>query len=359
MLTRYLVLLILIIPFVACNKADDNKRGEAGELVLEKLEEITLEVQEPIFGRFLEIFRVSKDGKYFLFNDLSQQKAYVFTSNGGFVNRIGESGKGPKGIVGLYGFDFTEENEVFIYDSSQRMFKIFDMDGALINAVSIDEDSGVSIPPFHLRYHKGKIYAPIIEPVHINEPHNSKLLVEISIDGAVDTLFGKHDEFAAQDNHYIFTNVLTIDESRDKIYTSLSTSPFIQEFDIVTHSLTDYFGEKTQSHKIPDNEITRFISINEVSKRATGTTSNYSIHTTDEFIILHRQLMTEKWFATASVDAKENTLLIFDKDNHDFIKEINTEHILGATRNNKLYFIENLNPDNYTLGVYEISSSNE
>ncbi|MEX0595442.1 MAG: 6-bladed beta-propeller [Candidatus Paceibacterota bacterium] len=190
MLARYLGLLILAILFVSCNKADDNKRDEVKELDLEKLEEITLEVQEPIFGRFLEIFRVSKDGKYFLFNDLSQQKAYVFTSNGGFVNRIGESGKGPKGIVGLYGFDFTEENEVFIYDSSQRMVKIFDIDGSLINVASINEDSDFSIPPFHIRYHNGTIYTPIIEPIYIDEPQNSKLIASISIDGTVDTLFG-------------------------------------------------------------------------------------------------------------------------------------------------------------------------
>ncbi|MEX0595443.1 MAG: hypothetical protein WD512_03005, partial [Candidatus Paceibacterota bacterium] len=102
---------------------------------------------------------------------------------------------------------------------------------------------------------------------------------------------------------------------------------------MTTYTLTNYFGGKTQSHKIPSEEITRFLPISEVQKRSTNTSSNFSIHTTKDFIILHRQLLTEEWMATASVNSKENTLLIFDKESHDLIDEMNTEHILGSVRN--------------------------
>lgn len=351
---KYLALTTIILILISCTKIEDTKGDSEKKLSLSKIEQIVLENEEPLFGRFLEIIKVSDNGDFFMFNDLLQQKVYVFDEKGNFINRIGETGKGPKGIVNISGFDFINGNEIFIYDSSQRMFKTFHIDGSLKKTVSFKPEGDFSIPPFHINYYNNNIFTPIVESAYIGNLEKSKLIAKINLDGKVDTLFGRHDEYTAKDNHYVFKNILTIDNKKERIYVALPTSPFIQEYDLKDYSLIKYFGEKTESHRIPENEITRYLPISEVQKRANNTSSNFSIHTTTDYIILHRQILTSEWMETSFIDEKENIILIYNKSNYELEAEMKTNHLLGAVRNNKLYFIEDFNPDHYTIGIYEL-----
>src|SRR5690606_30861630 len=104
------------------------------KLSLVKQDSITLAESIPLFGTFYERFRISSDGQHWIFADKMLDKVFVYEKDGSFKTVIGKNGRGPLGIVGVNGFDINEKNQIFIYDASQRMLKIFDLNGNILHS---------------------------------------------------------------------------------------------------------------------------------------------------------------------------------------------------------------------------------
>lgn len=323
---------------------------------LNNITTITLKKTEPLFGRFVEKFRVSESGDLLVFSDRIQDRIFVYDREGNFINVIGERGKGPKGLISVHAFAITSNNEVYVFDLNQRLFKTFDLNGEVIKSVSFLDEAPFGPIPYEAHISNQKIITPIIESQFLLTPEKSRLLAQINLDGKVDSVFGSFDSFAEEDRHYThFTNI-AIDEEKDVVYTNLSTSPYIQAFDLSDFKKTEYFGIVSKSHSLPTKEIHPTLPVSEIKRRSVNQTSNVGLYVTDHFIIQHMQILTKEWIDLNDYSAKENILVLYDKETYEFSKEIPVEHTLGAVKNNQLYFIEDFNPDNYTIGVYEITN---
>lgn len=346
---------ILFILLEACG-ADTPKKEKRLKLV--KTSEVVLSNMDPPFGSFLEVFKVSNDGSIFIFFENIKQKVFVFDNNGNRINILGKSGKGPAGIERIAGFDFNNESDVIIYDTSQRMIKIFSLRGELLQSFPFMEKADFGIIPYELTYYESSFYSPMIESKYVMKPEKSKLIAVFSKDGKVKKKFGKLDSFAKSDNNYSFNSKIAIDRENNILYSTLSTSPFIQSYNLNTYETINYFGKEYSAYEKPKKEITRYLSISEINKRAVGITSNLRLYVNDKYIIQHVQVLTKKWMDTSFLGTKENLLVLYDKSTHKLVQVIPAKFTLGAVRDSKFYFVEDFNPDHYTIGIYEIQPRN-
>jgi len=349
----YINSIVFLVLLVSCSEKETNST-ENEVININHLKSVVLKQSKPLFGKFYERFKITGDGEYWIFVDRMRDKIFVFDKEGQYINTISESGRGPRGIVSIDGFDVNENNEVFIYDASQRMLKIYTLDDELISSNNFLEKVNFGTTPLEMLWYEGKVLTSIIENEFMFEPQNSKVLALIKTDGEIDTVFGRFDPFAEHDNTYSFFNNITIDDSSNVVFTSLSSSPFIQVFDLNNFSKESYIGAKNSTFKVPEKEISANLSIDEVNRRSVNTSRAVNLFLTDDYIVQHIQTLTEEWFLTTDYSSKANSLIFYDRITGEIVQEVPVEHSLGSVRDDKLYFIEDFNPDNYTIGVYEI-----
>lgn len=346
-----LTLIILLVIITSCTKGE---KPNSVELELVKVDEVILKPsQQDMFGNFRERFKISKDGKMFVFADRIKEKVYLFDNRGNFINRIGEPGKGPKGILSVNGFAVDNNNNIIILDMRQRLLKVFDVEGQLLSSTTIFEDEDIaSSSPLEFHVNGGAIYIPIIEMKYFENPAKSRLIGKFNYNGQLDTLYGQFDPFINEDKNYKFSNRLLITEE-EVIYSNLQTSPFIFEYNLTKNELYQ-FGIRSPSFRLPNKEIAPGLPIPEISKRAVGTSYVIGLYEVGSSLIQHYQSMTEEWFETVDYSEKKNFLVVYDREDREYKGELSTPHTLASVSENKLYFIEDFNPDNYTLGIYEL-----
>jgi len=332
----------------------NKENSNSPQLALNKINSIVLEQGDLLFGKFHEHMKISPDGEYFIFTDRIRNKVFVFTKNGSFHSVLGEGGRGPKGLIQVVGFDVNQNNEVFIFDASQRLMKLFDLEGELLHTVGMFENTPFSVTAFGMEWYDGKVLTSILEDEFLNETHQSNLMAIMNMDGSLDTLFGTHDPFTKVDNQFSFFSEIAYDVRNNELITNLESSPYYQVFDMETLEQVAYGGGPSESYAKPDSDVDMYAPISVKFKKLTDTSGMAHIFFTDRYIIQHMQILTEEWFKTTDQNAKKNILILHDRDTHQFIQEIPIESIIVGAQDNRLYFFEDLNPDNYTIGVYEI-----
>ncbi|MFP8488521.1 6-bladed beta-propeller [Gracilimonas sp. Q87] len=340
---------LLVLFFGSCSP-DETDLENPRSVSLSKVDSVVLSNSEPLFGKFVEQFRINDAGDIWIFAERNQNRIFAFDSLGQFINVVGERGKGPKGIMHVSGFEVNSENQVIINDAAQRMLKIFDLSGELIQSNTIFSEGDLWAHPYAIYNFKDRLLIPVTESEFIREPHKSKLLAIVDYEGTIDTVFGKHDTFTTEDNSYSAENTILI--SSNTIFTSSVGSPYIQAYNSSTYQQTDYFGGSS-SFSIPSKEIHANLPISEIKKRADGSSVTAGLYGADHFIVLHIQILTKEFFETTDFNMKKNVLILYDRETKDFIKEIPVPHTLAAVHHNKLYFIEDFNADNYTIGIYK------
>ena len=347
----YVALLVLILSSCSTNETEHINPHSVS---LSKVDSVVLSYSEPLFGKFVEQFRINDEGDIWIFSERNQNRIFAFDSLGQFINVVGERGKGPKGIMHVSGFEINRENQVIINDAAQRMLKIFDLSGELIHSNTVFSEGELWAHPYAMYNFKDRLLISVTESEFIREPHKSKLLAIVDYEGKVDTVFGKHDKFTTEDNSYSAENTALIDSNF--IYTSSVGSPHIQMFSKDTFQQIDYFGENTENFSIPEKEVHANLPISEIKKRSSGSSVIAGIYGTDQFIVLHMQNLTEEFFKTTDFTKKNNILILYNRDTKEFIKEIPVPYTLAAVHHNKLYLIEDFNADNYTIGIYKFTN---
>lgn len=346
------IFLFLFYFLISC---ESDKSNEPFVLEFKKIESITLEQTEPLFGKFFEQLVISNDGNFLLFSERIKKQIFVYKFDGNLFSVIGESGRGPSGILEIIGYDINDNGEVLIYDALQRMLKIFDIDGNLLRSVSFLENETINPTANNLNWYNNQVVTTIYDTkIPFNVTHKSSLVALIDTNGSLDKVFGKFDPFSQKDNKLTFNTVSSLDDRSGLLYTNLQTSPYVYVYSLETQKLVEKGGIQTENFKLPKKEITAYQPISQKFKLATNTSAIAHIFNTDRYVIQHMQILTNEWFKSMDYSAKKNFLNFYDKENLDFLKEIPVSFTPIGEHNNAIYVIEEFNPDNYTIGVYEI-----
>lgn len=350
---KVFILPIFLLSFViGCSSGESEISTNEVDII--KVDSVLLQQGEEIFGKFFEQIKITEDKDYFLFSDRIRNQVFVFKSDGTFFSVIGVNGRGPKGILSVSGYDINKNNEVFIYDSMQRMLKVFDLKGNLLHSTEFLERETFNPTANNLRWYNNKIVATIYDTDVRFETHKSRLIGLIDTSGTAEAIFGRFDEFSQEDNNLAFNTVIALDEGTDLAYTNLQTSPYFQIYDLNRKVLIGREGHNTENFNIPERELTPSMPISEKFKHRANTSAVAHIFVTDKYIIQHMQILTEEWFDTMDYSSKDNFLIIYDKRSLELIQEVSVPSTPIGAHDNQIYFIEDFNPDNYIIGIYEI-----
>ena len=343
----------LLLVNIACT-SENGTKDSIPELV--KVDSLVLQPDSlHLFGMFYEDFKINTQGNKLAFYDRIKEKVFVFDRKGQFKQVYGENNKGPNGILNVAGYDFISSGNIAILDMRQQLLKIFGQNGEVIKSSPVFEDEKFFYSGSEFLIYKDEIYLPIVDGNFYNNPNpdSSSLIGKLDLNGNFIKTFGKYDPFLGIDNQYMLDNNFDITNT-GIIYTNLSSSYNIRYYDLNDYSYLGSFGVQFPSFSLPKKEVKLNLPISEINKRMTGTSTTYSIHSTENYFVQHVQVLTEEWFENVNNEDKDNLLVLYDMETKELLGEIHTSYTLGTVHKNQLYMIEDFNPDNYTIGIYEL-----
>ena len=79
-----------------------------------------------------------------------------------------------------------------------------------------------------------------------------------------------------------------------------------------------------------------------------------SLHASNKYVYVEYHNISEDWYKAFDKSYKEYFLTVYDRNTKKYLSEIKLPFMLTAMNNNRVFLIENDNPDNYQIGSYEI-----
>lgn len=348
-----LIFTSLLLLTSTCNKGKTNKTS----IDLVRIDSVSFSAGEKLFGKFFEQIKITNDQEYLAFAERIKNQVFIFNSKGNLHGVIGESGKGPKGIVQIYGFGFNNSNQVYILDSGQWLLKVFDLKGNLIYSTPFFEEVTLQPSPFSISWYKGGFVVPIFEKKYIKKPEKSDLIALVNKNGIPIKTIGTQDPFTSKDNRTSFFSEMALDSVNDLAYSNLQSSPYYQIHDLRSGEKVGMGGKVTKNFNLVEEEIKANSTIQTKKSGLEETSVNRRIFLTNEYVIQQRQTLTKEWFETSQYNSKKNYLVFYSKETNEFLGEISVPFTPIGEHGSKLYLVEDFNPDNYKIGIFEIAEN--
>lgn len=306
----------------------------------------------------LYTFEMDHEHKRIALFDSMTQKFFIFDNHGNFLHVLGQEGQGPEEFLMVYGYTFDESGNLIIYDDALKLIKIFDRDYQLLKTAGVKNDQ------YYLASRKifardSVIVSGVLEtqfsgPAMRDEVTNSKLVGVFSYGFEEQQVFGRYDEYL--DEILPSTSRPVIYEDEAKIYTSHSNSYRVQVFDKNTGERAQYFGYKSKHFGNLEEQIDPREPLEQRFRKGFEESSTRMLHTDEGHLYLFFINGSEEWLAGKDLQALNYFLMIYDKKTGHFLDEIQLPHRLSYALGNTFYLLENENPEQYTIGVYEVVS---
>ncbi len=359
---RYIVLVTVLTFGFACNgqieteKPPILKKTKEGSLELLKVREFVLTSDEFNIGVIEPptlILERNGDMKI-LFRDTGLNQILIADSTGFVHQAIGKAGDGPKEFRHITSFG-VDNDTIVVRDGVLDMVKKFDFDGELVNSyqgILKDKLWGRSKLVY---FEHGKLILGVQEAEKSSASNHweSRTIAIYDRLGNLDRLFGEYDSSLIK-SHELYNALNSILVHEGFIYTTHRTSPIIQKFDLETGERVSRFGVLSKNYKVSD-ERPNVTDPREVKNKINVKFSavGQSFITNDYFAFYFHRL-TEKYFELRNPNDQEHFLNLFD-NREEFIGEIALPfQPMAMDSSNKLYLLEDDNPDNVLIGVYEI-----
>lgn len=309
-----------------------------------------------VIANLFSSFTINNDGSRLAFYDLLYNHIVITDNIGNLLFIVGKQGKGPQEFIDISSWNFDDYDNLIIFDQGQRMVKIFDQRGEHIKSVKVFSNEELLEYSRILFARDSLIYMGVLEARYSNFENieDSKLIGVLDYNGKLRKLIGTYDPYVTLATMYTSQPIFDIDFQKRKIYSSHMNSYRIQIFNLKANNRLAYFGYKSPHFIESAEEISPFAPKYKRREMALNQSFTKGLYVTDKYILLYFYNLTEKWYKTRSPIDKEYFISIFDKKKHNFIGEIRLPFSLGSVHNNRLYLVENNNPDNYTVGIYEL-----
>ncbi len=352
--------LMWVVFFVCtnCSQTDAPHSLQLSEVTVSKVRQYTINSRDSVsIGRLRPLFKSNNDGSLYAFLDEIHQSIILTDSLGNVNNEIGKKGKGPEEFVQISGFSIDEKNNVIIHDGMQYVLKIFDNQGRL------NQSFEITPPDLHITYdalvtHNEHIFFGAIETKYFSDlwqAGNSKNIIQYNYNGLFIGSFGKYDTLTSNSNNYeLFANI-SLDRKNNRIYTARTNAYIIEGWDIATKKKVRVIDQKPNLFTFHKKKTTPDLPIPEIMKRSIGATYS-SLFITEHYVYLYMAKNTEAFVNSPNRDysKKEHALAMYSKAGK-LLAETKLDHVLANIIDDKLHLIENDDPDNYTIGVYEFS----
>jgi len=342
-----------------CEPEEDHPRViqkvELSSVEIQKVDSIVLDSGDQMIGQFRSDMRVNKAGTILSFADLMNQQIYLFGMDGKLINIIGNSGSGPKEFLQIMAH-FVADDRVIVVDESTMLVKIFSIDGELINTFKLFKDRNLLLSWWDMDVVGNDMYLSILEPEYSNmDVSKSAMIAKVDLEtGEVGPLVGQYDPVFKKQSTYFYYQHFTLGNDEMYLYTSPRTSPHIQIYNLQSNRRVDYFFvSNLEGWNQLQEKVTPEMPRNLIKEIVSGTSGIQGLHVSDKYVLQSFQTITDEFYQTFDHLAKKNYMAVYDKAGKNYYGTIRLPGLLGGVHDGKLYIIEDTNPDNYTIGVYE------
>lgn len=302
--------------------------------------------------------KADSKGEWFLFADRGKNQVLVTDSLGNVKVIVGGSGRGPTEFLSINGLAFINKDSFLVYDESLALIKMFEVGGGLIGSFKPSMDGYYFSSP-DIVVNKSVIYAGILESdyVHFIQSQDFEKMAQSKIITAIDTSgndmgkYGSYDKLTPESKDYVQFSIVGFSNNWNKVLVNQLDSPIIQYYDIDTGT----FG--VFSEQVPKNYVraTEFISVNNSKNRvremSLGRTYAERLVPLENHLFKSMDKLTEEWNITRDPMTKTNILIVYDKNGNIVAEKVLEGKRLFGGHGNKLYFLTDNNPDNFTIQV--------
>lgn len=362
MKNHFLILLIAccVLGMLSCTQPNKSTSGEkAKELVLDSLYSFQVESPE-IIGNIHDHhgIKVNSTGQRVLFADMSKNKVLITDSLGKVEALVGGNGRGPTEFLEINGLGFIDESTFFVYDESLVLIKKFDINGNLIGSFSPSmEGYSFSSPDFIVN--DSTIFAVIIETEYLRFFQNndyeqmaqSKIITAIDTSGNDAGMYGEYDKLTPESKDYVQFSILEFSKSWEKIFINQLNSPIVQYFIPETEEFGVFSEQVPKNYMQAKEFMPARISVNKMKEMSLGRTYAERLVPLENHLFKSMDKLTEEWNITQDHLSKTNILVVYDKDGNIVAEKVLEEKRLFGGHGNKLYFLTDNNPDNFTIQV--------
>lgn len=356
--SNYLILFSLLWTVFLSNPEERQSGDEIQEFTLEKQEEIILDSENMLFGRFRQGFVVSEDGELWAFHDFSNQQIVVFKSDGSFVNAIGSEGSGPEEFRNVFGYNFSKENTIWAFDENLNTFKHFDLDGNIISTIEGIYGDGFPQTRPQLFVNGERLYIPIKETKYhtydSGQIWQSAMMAVYSFEGDFIRTIGTYGDPVKNPSHYAVKGLFDLDFTEETLLVGYSTSHQLSQIKLDTDN-QEFFGKIPKNFLVPTENTNVNDSLNEILRKGLNRSFPFNAFITDQYYVYYFQDLSQEWYDSRDTNTKDHFLVFYDRKSQNYLGELEIPFAVGAiTPNGTLYLIEDIDPGAYKVGSYRL-----
>ena len=247
---------------------------------------------------------------------------------------------------------------MIVYDGRQLLIKFFDEYGNFYNSFILNQKD-IDVTHDALVSYKNKLLFGALEKKYLSnllKAGESKNFIEYSYEGTFLSSFGKYDSLTNSMMDYLLLPVLSLDNETGYIYSVRSNGYIIEGWDVETKKRNLVINQKPNFFTHPKKKIAQNLEHKEIMKRSIDMTFTSGLFVTEKFVYLYMEKITEDFMYSTDKDpSKKIQLLAIYSKAGKLLAETKLDHVLANIIDDNLHLIENDDPDNYTIGVYEFS----
>ena len=325
---------------------------EAKDLDIVKKDEFTINDKSYRIGALKPFFTV--EGDTLLFFDKMKKKFLYVNDNGDLLSVIGGEGRGPKEFLSVNHFTLDEDRNIVAFDGSQAAIKIMSEENKIIKSFSPNLKKGFFPVGHSMDAKGGKIYLGIINPSLVQENWKCKLIAVYNYKGEYVKTIGKYDPILKKFDVLSNRPSFDINFNNQKVVAVNQSSYRLQVLNKNNGDRTSYFGRKPNYFKVSNQTVTPSMSKKKKQEISTKRSFSNGAFFTDRYYLHFFMNLTQEWFQTLDISNRKYYVTVYSRSSNNLIDTVELPHSLGAVSDNNLYLVENTNPDNFTVGVYEI-----
>ena len=222
---------------------------------IKKVDEFTLHSRddsEKLIGNLRFSFASNPAGSLHAFYDEIKKQFLIADNEGEIQKVIGDEGRGPKEIVSVEGFTFNNKNQLVVYDKTQLMIKVYNLDGEILNHAK-PEQSSYPISGSRLHTYDGNLVSATVDRRLLgnlrDEAYKSKLAAVHNYDGQLIDTLGTYDPSLREPTSYNLFPIVTVDKKNGYLISTHYHNYRIQVYDLATEQREAWFGKDLQQGK--------------------------------------------------------------------------------------------------------------
>lgn len=302
--------------------------------------------------------KIDSKGSRFLFVDRLKSQVIVTDSLGNLEATIGQSGRGPSEFLSIDGINFVNDTLIFVLDDDLKKVSFFNLMGEVSKSFSLENDDYYFTSPDYI-VKKSIIYTGILESNYLpysrtndfKKMSESKILVVLDTDWATIKMVGSYDLLTANQPDYINAQVLGTNYGGNRVFINQVNSPIIQYYNVDDNKFGVFSSQIPVNFKLEKKFMSAMQSRMKIKEMSIGRTYTERLVPLNNHLFKSIDKLTEEWNITLDHLTKINSLVVYDYDGNILAEKVLEGKRLFGGHGDKLYFLTNNNPDNFTIEV--------